>query len=639
MRPARGALSAMMNRHRADRGQHAFSLVEMLVVMAITVILLGLLFGPIISSFNFVARAQATSEAQEAARRVLQQVTRDVKDAVQIAASAGDTLRLPQADDTRIRTQGVRSLGYIDAFDGRGLKHPLFGALLDFLPADDTLGLHGGSLSNPPVPQIITGATHTHETQQGTTVAAEGAHNVVVRYFVGLKDPGYPHQNANDRWSGRNGAPVWANSNVSADVLGAANIDNPYVLYRIEFDAGDPAFGDWAIPDPNFKGKAADAPLVINPDFFYDNDPAPNGVPYWVNWRRNAVAQTATNDIDLVRFVTDANGNVTQTQSTVTFTPTVVQNDAAVPAPGQEGSPLSYVTTHGNWTGVQNDGSLTAADYNPPALGVYPHITVYESAANNTNGPTAYRLAKVYDNWATNGNDPARPGNSRVLTWDSKSGTVRFLAGAPTGTGGAQEFTSTVTMGPTDNGWELDPLEVAVQQGLINRTLRKYVRFVPGSEVIRVTYQYPSDPADPNSPTTTRTDTFQRNASNRMLDTPPQPADWNAALKGPYPTALPEPGTYMTDPDTGRILLGFPWPGPNNPLRPQPIPSMYHGQPPKIYIRFAYQTNLPQDVVRVDYATRSLLNITMGIRMFDPATSRPIVVQLNDKAAMRNLGR
>jgi hypothetical protein len=41
----------------------------------------------------------------------------------------------------------------------------------------------------------------------------------------------------------------------------------------------------------------------------------------------------------------------------------------------------------------------------------------------------------------------------------------------------------------------------------------------------------------------------------------------------------------------------------------------------------------------VDYGTKSLLNTTLGIRMFDPSTSRPILVQLNDKIAMRNMGR
>ena len=66
---------------------------------------------------------------------------------------------------------------------------------------------------------------------------------------------------------------------------------------------------------------------------------------------------------------------------------------------------------------------------------------------------------------------------------------------------------------------------------------------------------------------------------------------------------------------------------------------MLGGEPTRISIHFAYQTNLPNDLVKVDYATRVLLNVSMGIRMFDPATSHPILVQLSDRAAMRNIGR
>ena len=56
----------------------AFSLVELLVVIAITTILLGLLFGPIISSFNLTRRARAVSQAQDAARFGLERLSREL---------------------------------------------------------------------------------------------------------------------------------------------------------------------------------------------------------------------------------------------------------------------------------------------------------------------------------------------------------------------------------------------------------------------------------------------------------------------------------------------------------------------------------------------------------------------------------
>jgi hypothetical protein len=490
----------------------------------------------------------------------------------------------------------------------------------------------------------VTNPEHTHEAAGGTTVAADGLHNVMIRYFVALQDPGYPHQNSADRYSDRSQAnPVWTNSNVSADILGGPDVDNVYVLYRIEFDTEDPAFANWVMPDPGWKGKAEEAPLVINPNFFYDSTPASNGEPYWKNWRRNAVAQTALRDIDLVRFTRDNNGVATQVQSTVTFTPTVVQNDAAVPAVGQEETPVSYVATHGNWTGVQNDGTLTAADYSPPPIGTYPRIKVYHPVKNASGGTD---LVSVYDNWATGG--PARPGNSRVLTWDSRTGTIRFVAGGRSSAGQAQEVEVSTVMTPSMNGWEFDPLQLAAQQSQLSlpNSLKQYVRIVPGSETVSVTYQAPVNEDLGGTETDggtgapryiQRTDLFRRSADNRTMDTANRPADWNPSL--PYPATLPEPGTYVFDSETGRIILGFPWPGPDNPLRPQPIPQMLGGQPPKITIRFAYQTNQPEDIVRVDYATRSLVSVNMGIRMFDPSTNRPILSQLTDRIAMRNTGR
>lgn len=45
------------------------------------------------------------------------------------------------------------------------------------------------------------------------------------------------------------------------------------------------------------------------------------------------------------------------------------------------------------------------------------------------------------------------------------------------------------------------------------------------------------------------------------------------------------------------------------------------------------------DVVKVDYSTRSLLNITLGVRVYDVASGRPQQVQLTDKVKVNNAGR
>lgn len=623
--------------------RRGFTLVELLVVMAISVILLGLIFGPMLSSFNFVTRAEQTADAQETARRVMQQVTREVKDAVRVSVAAGDILVLPQSEDERIRdtSKGVRHLGYINAYDERGRQHQLFGALLDFLPPDDTLGLHGGQLATPSVPQV-TANVHTHEAGDGRTRGAEEPHNVIIRYFVGLQDPGFPHTDPGNRWSPRTGdAPVWSNSHIQTDVLGAGGgADNPYILYRIEFDAEDPAFSNWAIPGNPRTG----AGLVINPNFFYDSAIAPNGEPYWENWKRNAVALTPVRNVDLVRFSRDANGVATQAQSTVTFTPTSVQNDAAVPATGLTGSPVTYLTKYGNWTGVQNDGSLTALGFSPPAVGVFPHITVYEPVEE---GAGDYNL--VYDNWETNRSSPAYPGQSRHLTWDSRNGAVMFKTGGQSASGDAQPIRFQYTLGPADpsNGWKFDLIEMAEKKNAIRpipASLRPYVKIVPESTQITLTYRTLTQHEGHNETSvSTPSLEFQRTEDPVPKDTLERPAWWQGNPAA-YPPGLPPHGKYFINPTDGLIWVGFSLAG-NGPPHPIPLSSipgpggqMYY-ENPVLDISFAFQTNMPDDIVKVDYGTKSLLNTTLGIRMFDPSTSRPIVVQLSDRIAMRNMGR
>jgi hypothetical protein len=45
------------------------------------------------------------------------------------------------------------------------------------------------------------------------------------------------------------------------------------------------------------------------------------------------------------------------------------------------------------------------------------------------------------------------------------------------------------------------------------------------------------------------------------------------------------------------------------------------------------------DVIKVNYSTRSLLNINMGVRVYDVATGRPQVVQVSDRVRLGNVGR
>src|SRR5947209_8707907 len=72
-----------MTRHSVSRlRQTGFTLIELLVVMAITAILLGLIFGPLVQSFNLTNRARVQVETQDVVRRVSELGQRDLAQAV-----------------------------------------------------------------------------------------------------------------------------------------------------------------------------------------------------------------------------------------------------------------------------------------------------------------------------------------------------------------------------------------------------------------------------------------------------------------------------------------------------------------------------------------------------------------------------
>ena len=58
-----------------------------------------------------------------------------------------------------------------------------------------------------------------------------------------------------------------------------------------------------------------------------------------------------------------------------------------------------------------------------------------------------------------------------------------------------------------------------------------------------------------------------------------------------------------------------------------------------IEISYSFQMNRPSDVVKIDYLTRSILNVTMEMRLYDTRSARPQTTQLTSKVSVRNLQR
>lgn len=89
------------------RGRAGFTLIEVLVVLAILVILFALLFAPMIVSLDMVTVGQSRVTMQNAVRTAMEEMRREISNAMYIYPTPGLTLKgadglLGTADDTRI---------------------------------------------------------------------------------------------------------------------------------------------------------------------------------------------------------------------------------------------------------------------------------------------------------------------------------------------------------------------------------------------------------------------------------------------------------------------------------------------------------------------------------------------------------
>src|ERR1700722_11736337 len=69
--------------------RRAFTLIELLTVMAITAVLMTIIVIPVFQSFNFTRSAQAFSDAQDRARVVADRIARAVGNGVGVRNTAG----------------------------------------------------------------------------------------------------------------------------------------------------------------------------------------------------------------------------------------------------------------------------------------------------------------------------------------------------------------------------------------------------------------------------------------------------------------------------------------------------------------------------------------------------------------------
>jgi prepilin-type N-terminal cleavage/methylation domain-containing protein len=178
---------------KARRGRRAFTLIELLTVIAITAILLTIIIIPVFQSFQITRTAQAFADAQDRARVATERIAREignssgVRDLTGMTVLAGTAIRAPR-HSIAVTVPSVNTNGTPLADNAPMTQVILPYAKLDmFLPAEgeETLSGPTDAYTNP-----ITGKKDpTLRAPQGSPRLPAAPGNLWVRYFIGLREP------------------------------------------------------------------------------------------------------------------------------------------------------------------------------------------------------------------------------------------------------------------------------------------------------------------------------------------------------------------------------------------------------------------------------------------------------------------
>ena len=174
MKTVGGAGHIRLSVARAGRGSPGFTLVEVLVVLAILVILFGLLFAPMIASLDMVTLAQSRVRMQDAARTAVEQMRREISNAMFVYPTP--VIRLPGADST---------LG-----TGDDRRIPDYSEVVFVAPARTA-----GMVVTPPAPRTDT-AGNIIATRFRAALLSESHYYSDANPFVLVREEGYYTYNA-----------------------------------------------------------------------------------------------------------------------------------------------------------------------------------------------------------------------------------------------------------------------------------------------------------------------------------------------------------------------------------------------------------------------------------------------------------
>lgn len=223
----------------------AFTLVELITVIAITAILMTIIVVPMIQSFNTVRGAEAFSNAQEKARILLETISREISNGAGVRDNAGD---LGACDVV------------VPGLDGTLYAVRLRYTKLDIIkPAQEGPVDASGYFINPGNGKI----DPTMHAPKGQIVLPVAPGPTIVRYWIALRDPFNPYNNPYDgllmaRGGGRDNLYVLLRAEVQP-MVNVGGVLKPNTAFFALDGAGnliedDPAFYLWDGTNPATPG-------------------------------------------------------------------------------------------------------------------------------------------------------------------------------------------------------------------------------------------------------------------------------------------------------------------------------------------------------------------------------------------------
>jgi prepilin-type N-terminal cleavage/methylation domain-containing protein len=690
-----------MIRQTAPRMRNAaFTLIELLVVMAITVILLGLVFGPLVQGFNLTNRARVQIETQDAARRISEIGQRDLSQATFIFDNSQQSInfwvRQPDANGNPNGQPAPQALSFAFA----DIVAPA--RVLDQDPNPD-----------PALIDPTTGVVGN----RGNIAIPVAPGRVIIRYFVGLRD----NASQADGTFGTSGMPVrpYMNYYDRPTTSQIAN-HNPFVLYRAVIA---PFTSTGAVDTRFFEVDGAGNPILFEPNFFYSVRPAvkPNdnniASAAYIGWRDDngdgqvnlcenwkalarAIVPTDRADEAVVQYDDDGkpiyftdpltNRLAMNINPLVKFQPTYIGNDSGAPSSNKDPSsgassviPSTHRETYGHWTApfrvyVYHSGLAG------PLLNYYFWDGTVDSildftfnTANNTSSSTAVPFFPSRFNPLRERIDVNNPPLDRAnppaimftvdprrgvvnfafpdwiwLYWDSASPADNALAGDP--------HPSTWHNGENGKPQQVEGINTRFDVYVASNGLGNGMRYIDLQELpdgrTSPLQRIPNCIMVPGSETVTGPD--MRPGPHYGKTIKYTRVDRHDAVLGPneYFVQLRNHADFYRadyvnrDPmEQARLRKGIirfdSQPDDGTKFHKLPTVDADGNPAAPIVVRYQIQNNLDElsdtalQTVKADYLTRQLMSFTLGVRLYDLRSGQPQQVTLSQKITVRNLQR